>query len=84
MISLSAPVDGAAYHVMTRDGTHHATMVGGIGLLTRDPADILLQVYVDDIEKDPDNWSMPRLSELMASQASELNREPRMAQFTEL
>ena len=78
------PVDGAAYHVMTRDGTHHATMVGGIGLLTRDPADILLQVYVDDIEKNPDNWSMPRLSELMASQASELNRDARRAQFTEM
>jgi peptide/nickel transport system substrate-binding protein len=78
------PVDGAAYHVKTRDGTHHATMVGGIGLLTRDPADILLQVYVNDIEKNPDNWSMPRLNELMASQASELDREARRAQFTEM
>ena len=35
------PVDTATYHVKTRDGTHHATLVGGIGLLTRDPADIL-------------------------------------------
>ena len=78
------PVDTATYHVKTRDGNHHATLVGGIGLLTRDPADILLQVYVNDIEKNPDNWSMPRLSELMTSQASELDREARKAQFTEM
>ena len=78
------PVDTATYHVKTRDGTHHATLVGGIGLLTRDPADILLQVYVDDIEKNPDNWTMPRFRELMLSQAGELDREARKAQFTEM
>ena len=78
------PVDTATYHVHTREGTHHATMVGGIGLLTRDPADILLQVYVNDIEKNPDNWTMPRFGELIASQASELDRDARQAQFAEM
>ena len=78
------PVDGAGYHVHTREGTHHATMVGGIGLLTRDPADILLQVYVTDIEKNPDNWGVPRLNELMELQARELDRDSRQGQFTEM
>jgi peptide/nickel transport system substrate-binding protein len=78
------PVDTATYHVHTREGTHHATLVGGIGLLTRDPADILLQVYVSDIEKNPDNWTTPRLSELMDAQASELDRAARQAQFSEM
>ena len=78
------PVDTATYHVHTREGTYHATLVGGIGLLTRDPADILLQVYVSDIEKNPDNWTTPRLSELMEAQASELDRTARQSQFTEM
>ena len=78
------PVDTATYHVHTREGTSPATMVGGIGLLTRDPADILLQVYQQDIEKNPDNWSLPRLEELMDSQARELNRDNRQAQFAEM
>ena len=78
------PVDTATYHVQTREGAYHATMVGGIGLLTRDPADILLQVYVSDIEKNPDNWTIPRLSELIEAQASELDRDARNAQFTEM
>ena len=78
------PVDGATYHVHTREGTYHATLVGGIGLLTRDPADILLQVYVQDIEKNPDNWALPRLTELMEMQARELDRDTRQSQFAEM
>ena len=77
-------MDTATYHVHTREGTHHATLVGGIGLLTRDPADILLQVYVSDIEKNPDNWTTPRLTELMEAQASELDRTARQSQFAEM
>jgi len=78
------PVDTATYHVHTREGAYPATMISGIGLLTRDPADILLQVYVGDIEKNPDNWSDPRMKELMASQGMELDRDKRVAQFTEM
>ena len=45
---------------------------------------MLLQVYVQDIEKNPDNWSTPRLTELMEMQAMELDRGKRIDQFTEM
>lgn len=78
------PVDTATYHVHTREGTSHATLVGGIGLLTRDPSDILIQVFYQNIEKNPDAWSDPRLDKLIDAQARELDGAKRAAMFEEM
>ena len=60
--------DTAAYHVHTRQLTHQATLVGGIGLMIRDPSDILNRVFLQGIEKNPDGWGTPEFEKLMDAQ----------------
>lgn len=78
------PSKTAEYHVHTREGTYNATGVGGIGLMIRDPSDILNQVYLQGIEKNPDNWSEPTFQKLMDAQSKELDRAKRQAMFGEM
>ena len=78
------PVDTATYHVNTREGKHPATLVGGIGLLIRDPADILNQVFALSIEKNPDDWTNPELDKLALAQAQSLKVEERKGLFDDM
>ena len=78
------PVDTATYHVNTREGKHAVTLISGIGLLIRDPADILNQVFALAIEKNPDDWTHPELDKLALAQAQSLKVEERKGLFDEM
>ena len=52
--------------------------------ITPDAADNIDQHFLQDILKNPDNWSDPRLDELLAAQAKEIDSEKRQAIFQEM
>ena len=49
-----------------------------------DPSDTLNQSFSLDIEKNPDNWADPRLTELIALQEKEVDTDKRNAMFAEM
>jgi len=78
------PVDTATYHVHTREGTYPITLIGGIGLLIRDPADVLNQIFATGIEKNPDDWENPDFDKLALAQAQSLKMDERKSLFNDM
>ena len=76
------PVDGATYQVHMREGTYPFTQ-SPFSILISDPSDVLNQVYDKGINRNPTNWSDPRLDEIIQAQAREVDTEKRQALFEE-
>jgi len=76
------PVDTATYQVHMRDGTYPFSQ-SPMSILIADPSDTINQVYLQDINRNPNNWSDPRLDEIIKAQAVELDTDKRLALFDE-
>ena len=76
------PVDGATYQVHMREGTYPFTQ-SPFSILISDPSDVLNQVYDKGINRNPTNWSDPRLDEIIQAQAREVDTEKRQTLFEE-
>ena len=76
------PVDTATYQVHMREGTYPVSQ-SPFSILISDPSDVLNQLYAKDINRNPTNWSDPRLDEIIAAQAREIDTEKRQALFVE-
>ena len=77
------PVDTATYHTVLQEGGMAAT-ISTTAPLIFDPSDTLNQSFSMDIEKNPDNWAEPRMTELMAAQEKEVDTAKRQAMFKEI
>ena len=58
-----------------REGTHNMDL-GASGVIITDPSDYLNQHFTTGTQKNPDNWTDPRLSEIMDAQAMEKDPPP--------
>ena len=76
------PVDGATYQVHMREGTYPFTQ-SPFSILISDPSDVLNQIYDKGINRNPTNWSDPRLDEIIQAQAREVDTEKRQTLFEE-
>ena len=76
------PVDTATYQVHMREGTYPVSQ-SPFSILISDPSDVLSQLYDQDINRNPTNWSDPRLNEIIQAQAREIDTDKRQALFTE-
>lgn len=76
------PVDTATYQVHMREGTYPLSQ-SPFSILISDPSDVLNQLYAQDTNRNPTNWSDPRLDEIIVAQAREIDTEKRQALFEE-
>jgi len=77
------PVDTATYHAVLQEGTMEATISASAPLIF-DPSDSLNQFFALNVEKNPDNWADPRMTELMLAQEKEIDPANRLAMFKEM
>ena len=72
--------DRATFYAKMRDGTHNIS-VGGAALYFLDPSAIVVQFLAKDSLRNPHNWEHPRITELMALEARELDPEARRGHY---
>ena len=77
------PVDSASTMQRLGDSELHVTHNTAATIIP-DAADNLNQHFLQNILKNPDNWSDPRVDELLDAQAGEVNVEKRQAMFQEI
>ena len=77
------PVDTAANMQRLADSELHITGNTAATIIP-DAADNIDQHFLQNILKNPDNWSDDRLDELLAAQAKEIDNEKRQAIFQEM
>ena len=77
------PADLATMYVKMRDGTANMDTVG-TGLILRDPGDVLNQWYDQDVLRNSQNWSNPRITELFQLQAKTPDVDKRLGQVKEI
>ena len=75
--------DRATYYANMRDGSHNIT-IGGTGLYFLEPQTVLVQWYVKDTLRNPHDWEHPRMNELIALEARELDQEVRRGYYREM
>ena len=75
--------DRASFYANLRDGTHNMSIIG-TGLYYLDPQTVLVQWFAKDTLRNPHNWEHPRMNELMALEARELNPEVRRGYYKEM
>jgi ABC-type transport system substrate-binding protein len=80
-ITLDA-VDLATMYVKMRDGTHAMSMVN-TGIIITDPGDIINQFFLQNVLRNPENWSDPRTDALMTAQNLEQDPVKRRALIKE-
>ena len=76
-------VDTAANMQRLGESTLHLTQNTAATIIP-DAADNIDQHFLQNILKNPDNWSDPRLDELLEAQAKEIDAEKRLAVFREI
>ncbi len=76
------PVDTATYQVHMREGTYPFSQ-SPFSILIADPSDIFNQFYAKNVNRNPTNWSDPRLDEIIEAQGKELDPDKRQALFDE-
>lgn len=77
------PVDTATYHAVLQEGSMEATISASAPLIF-DPSDSLNQFFAMNVEKNPDNWTTPRMAELILAQEKEVDTAKRLAMFNEM
>ena len=80
-ITLDA-VDLATMYVKMRDGTHALSLVN-TGIIITDPGDIINQFFLQDVLRNPENWSDPRTDALITPQNKEQDPVKRRALIKE-
>jgi len=75
--------DRAALYQGMRDGSHNFSNIG-TSLFFKEPSAMIAQFFVQNALRNPENWSNPRMDELMKAQAKELDPEARKAQYREM
>ena len=80
-ITLDA-VDLATMYVKMRDGTHALSLVN-TGIIIPDPGDIINQFFLQDVLRNPHNWSDPRTDALITAQNKEQDPVKRRALIKE-
>ena len=75
-------VDRATFGSRAREGTHNMDL-GASGVIITDPSDYLNQHFTTGTQKNPDNWTDPRLTEIMDEQAMERDPAARLELFKE-
>ena len=76
-------VDTAANMQRLGDSYHEMTMNTAATIIP-DAADNINQHFLQNILKNPDNWSDPRVDELLEAQAKEIDAEKRLEMFREI
>ena len=72
--------DRATFYANLRDGTHNISVIGA-ALYFLDPSAIVVQFLAKDSLRNPHNWEHPRITELMALEARELDPEARRGHY---
>jgi peptide/nickel transport system substrate-binding protein len=75
--------DRATFYANLRDGNHSLSVIG-TSLFFLEPETVVVQWYAKDSLRNPHNWENPRMNELMALQARELNSEVRRGYYREM
>ena len=75
--------DRAALYQGMRDGSHNFSNIG-TSLFFKEPSAMIAQFFVPNALRNPENWSNPRMDELISAQAKELDPEARKAQYREM
>lgn len=75
--------DRASMYQGMRDGSHNFSNVGS-GLFFKEPSAVIAQFFTPDVLRNPENWSNPRVDELISAQAIEMDPEARVAQYREM
>ena len=75
-------VDRASFGSRARDGTHNMDL-GASGVIITDPSDYLNQHFTTGTQKNPENWTDPRLNEIIQAQAMERDPAARLELFRE-
>ncbi|MCH8898804.1 MAG: ABC transporter substrate-binding protein [Chloroflexi bacterium] len=75
--------DRATFYANLRDGSHHLSIIG-TGLYFLEAQTVLVQWFVQDTLRNPQNWTHPRMQELMTAEARELDPEVRVGLFREM
>ena len=74
--------DRAKFYQGLRDGGTNASVLGG-GLYFLEPQTVLVQWFAQDTLRNPHNWENPRITELMAAEAAELDQQVRLGLYQE-
>lgn len=75
--------DRATMYASLRDGTHDLSIIG-TSLFFLEPQTVLVQWFAKDTLRNPNNWEHPRLNELMAAEAKELDPAVRLGLYQEM
>ena len=75
--------DRATFYANLRDGSHNLS-IAATGLYFLEPQTVLVQWFAKDTLRNPHNWENPRMNELMALEAKEINQEVRRGLYREM
>ena len=78
------PQDTPGWYTALTEGTHPVSFGGALGLTLGDPSDVLANIMVKDVIRNPHNYQDPELTPLIEAQDKELDPVKRMAIFRQM
>lgn len=75
--------DRATFYANLRDGSHDLSVIG-TSLYFLEPQTVLVQWFVQNTLRNPNNWETPELNELMAAESKELDPDVRLGLYKKM